>query len=298
MTLNLVLNSNNVVSGSNNSRYSYSFIGNTNINILDEAEMCISNITIPYSWFNFTKAYGNNKFTFQFPQLGTSIVLVLTIPDGFYTIDDINALFQQFCINNGLYLINSSGQYVYYMVFMYNPATYGIQLICSLVPLTLPSGWTAPVGWVFPTGVSRCPQLVLQSSDGTFNKMIGFEYGTYPVSNFANYNVVSTLVPVGSIVNSLICRCSLVNNNVGFPSDVLDTIPITSTFGANINYSPPALKYVKMSSGNYQKLEILFVDQNLNSINILDSNVCISLLINNKGKEIVETFIPKLAFRE
>lgn len=111
MTLNLVLNSNNVVAGSNNSRYSYSFIGNTNINILDEAEMCISNITIPYSWFNFTKAYGNNKFTFQFPQAGTSIVLVLTIPDGFYTIDDINALFQQFCINNIVYLINT--QYLY-----------------------------------------------------------------------------------------------------------------------------------------------------------------------------------------
>ena len=298
MTLNLVLNSNNVVTGSSNSRYSYSFIGGTNIDILDEAEMCVSNITIPYSWFNFSKAYGNNKFVVQFPRAGTSLVFSVMITDGFYTIDDINAYLQQFCIQNSLYLINSAGQYVYYMVFLYNPSTYGIQLICSLVPTSLPAGWTAPAGFVFPTAPSRCPQLLLQSSDGTFNKMVGFEYGTYPVSNFATYNVVSTLVPVGSIVNSLICRCSLVNNNVGFPSDILDTVPITATFGSNINYSPPALKWVKMSSGSYQKLEILFVDQNLNSINILDSNVCISILINNKGKQVTELFIPKLAFRD
>ena len=38
-----------------------------------------------------------------------------------------------------------------------------------------------------------------------------------------------------------------------------------------------SLKWVKLSAGTYQKLEIQFVDQNLNSIPILDNNVCISL---------------------
>ena len=80
----------------------------------------------------------------------------------------------------------------------------------------------------------------------------------------------------------------------------MDTMPITGTFGSNLNYSPYALKWVKIASGTYQKLEIQIVDQNLNSMVILDNNVCISLLINNKGNPIVETFIdkPKLLFRD
>lgn len=48
MIFNLVMNSNNVVSGSNNTRYSYTYLNN-NLTILDEAEICVSNIFNKYS---------------------------------------------------------------------------------------------------------------------------------------------------------------------------------------------------------------------------------------------------------
>lgn len=302
MTFNLVMNSNNVVSGSNNTRYSYTFLNN-NLTILDEAEICVSNITIPYSWFNITKAYANTTFSIIWTVGATPIGIPLTLQEGFYTITTLNEAIQQLCIDNGLYLINASKNYVYYLTLLYNESTYGVQLICSLVPSALPAGWTEPAGFFgYPT-TPTTPKLVLLAESNLY-KILGFENNAvYPPStSLVPVSFLSTFTPIGSNVNSLIIRCSLVNNPCGYPSDILDTMPITSTFGSNINYSPYALKFIKMSAGTYQKLEIQITDQNLNAMNILDNNVCISLLINNKGNPITETIIekelPKLLFRD
>lgn len=50
MSLSLVLNSNNVVNNGLNSQYQYNFI-NGAFNVPPNSTMCISNVTIPYSWF-------------------------------------------------------------------------------------------------------------------------------------------------------------------------------------------------------------------------------------------------------
>jgi len=288
MSYNLVLNSNNAI---NNSTYQYKFI-NGSFQIYDEAELAISNIQIPYSWFNVTKAYNNNIFTFTFPATGATFFTgTVTIQDGFYTVTDINAFLQQYCITNGLYLINSSGLYVYYLTLLYNSTYYGVQIVAQLVPTSAPSGWTAPANWVGYHSSSLCPQITITSNN--FGKIIGYTAGTYPSVNTANASTLNTFTPLGSNVNSLIIRCSLVDNQVGVPTDVLDTMPVNATFGSNINYQPPSLKWIKLSPGTYQYLTITFVDQNLNSILAQDPNVCISLLLKNKGKE-VKKVIPKL----
>jgi hypothetical protein len=270
--------------------------------VLDEAEITVSNITLPYSWFNITSAYANRTFSVIWTIAAVPQQLNFTLQEGFYSVTDINAALQQLCITNGLYLINAAGNYVYYLTLLYNVSTYGVQLICSLVPSALPAGWTQPSNFAgYPT-IPTTPCLVLVSTS-TLYKILGFANNTtYPSApSVTARSFLSTVTPIGSNVNSLIIRCNLVSNEVGFPSDILDTMPITSTFGSNINYSPPALKWVKLASGTYQKLELSFVDQNLNSMTILDNNVCISLLINNKGQAKKELFIvdqPKLIFRD
>jgi hypothetical protein len=76
------------------------------------------------------------------------------------------------------------------------------------------------------------------------------------------------------------------------PTDALDVVPISNVnFGSNIVYTPPALKWIKLQAGTYQKIEISFSDQNNAAITMLDSNVSISVLIRNKGK-IPEGVIP------
>ena len=53
-SFNLILNSSNVV-GSNANTYQYNFIGG-NFKVGEDYEICASQITIPYSWFNITTA--------------------------------------------------------------------------------------------------------------------------------------------------------------------------------------------------------------------------------------------------
>ena len=288
MAFNLVLNSNNVVSGSNNNTYKYNFIGNS-LTILDDAEICVSSIQIPYSWYNVSKAYNNTTIQFRFPNATSGITpFTITLVEGFYLVTDLNAAIQQFCINNGLYLINSLGQFVYYLTLLYNTTTYGVQLISYAIPITLPSGWSLPSNFAGFYSSSLSPQLIIPTTS-TFGKLIGFTTGTFPTTNTSVfYSILNTTIPIGSNVNSLIIRCSLVDNPVGVPTDILDTMPVTATFGSNINYQPPIEKWIKLSAGVQQYLSITFVDQNLNALAVLDSNVCISLLIKNKGKEVIE----------
>ena len=81
----------------------------------------------------------------------------------------------------------------------------------------------------------------------------------------ATYSVNSSITPVGSTVNSFIVRCSLVDNKVGIPMDILGSFTIGRTsFGADINYSQIVPKWVKLASGSFSNFYITFCDQNLN----------------------------------
>ncbi len=76
-------------------------------------------------------------------------------------------------------------------------------------------------------------------SSGSIATIIGFVAGTtYPSSQQStSQSLSSTLTPVGSTVNSIIMQCSLVNNPVTVPSDILDSMPIKETsFGSNITH--------------------------------------------------------------
>ena len=99
--------------------------------------------------------------------------------------------------------------------------------------------------------------------------------------NGENYSCNSTITPVGSTVNSIIVRCSIVKNNVGSPNDILDSFPITAgtAFGTNINYMPNIEKYVKVSSVSFSNFVITFTDQNFNLLQALDNNILITILL-------------------
>ena len=91
-----------------------------------------------------------------------------------------------------------------------------------------------------------------------------------------SYSRNSSITPVGSTVNSIIVRCSLVDNKVGIPMDTLDSFTIGGTsFGANINYAPFVPKWVKLASGSFSNFYIMitFCDQNLNLLAALDNNI-------------------------
>ena len=139
MSFTLVLNSQNVIGTGNNS-YKYDFIKG-NFTIPENSEVMVANVQLPYSFYNITSAYNNNQFKLYFPTgSSTNNTYTITIPDGFYTTTSLNFYLQQFCITNGLYLVNGSGQNVYYFSIQYNSYQYGNLHLFLLVILLLLTG--------------------------------------------------------------------------------------------------------------------------------------------------------------
>ena len=86
--------------------------------------------------------------------------------------------------------------------------------------------------------------------------------------------------PKGSIVNGVVVRCNLIYNPVAAPyNDVLDTFPITSTYGSNINYLPISNNDVKLKAGKYSSLQITFNDDNFNNLYMLYPTILVTLII-------------------
>ena len=277
----LVMNSSNLVQGTNNSTYQYNFISGSFI-IPDNAEICISNMTIPYSWYNVNAQYYNNaSFQYTWTVLGVKTTYTIVLTNGFYSNSDINNFLIGQMILAGQYLIDGNGNNVYYLSLQYDTPYYAVQLLSFAVPTTLPVSYTQPSNWLgYPT-VASTPQLIIQANN--FGSLIGFTSGTYPaVVQATNYSAISNITPNGSPVNSLIIQCSLVNNNVTMPSNIIDSMPITSTYGTNINYQPSYEKWVKLNKGRYSNMIITLLDQNFNRLIALDSNILMTFLIKIK----------------
>ena len=286
MSFILTLNSTNVSNTNTNTSFKYNFInGGFTCN---DYEMCISSITLPYSFFNVSSYYNNKTFSLIFPTAATTITYSITLPDGFYTITDINSYIQQQCVLNGAYLLDSSGNYVYFIKMVYDSTYYAVQLLYYSVPTSIgtytrPStGLYSTIGTGLPT-TAYTPQLVLAST-GSIRTIMGFAAGTFPSTQTTTTgDALSTLTPIGSTVNSLLFQCSLVSNRCTTPSDILDSMPISgSTFGANITYNPSFEKFVSMSNGTFNEFTLTFRDQNLNEVYAKDPNVSITLIIRPK----------------
>jgi hypothetical protein len=291
MSFTLVLNSSNVSNTSTNTTFKYNFIqGGFQVKNM---EMCVSSITLPYSFYNVSSYYANRTFSLIFPTAATTTTISVTLPEGFYTVTDINSYIQQICLDYGAYLIDSTGNYVYYQQLVYNSTYYSVQLLLYPVPTTLPTGYSYATagssGSVYTTAIklpttAYTPQFVLAST-GSIATIIGFASGTnYPsAQSTANQSILSTLTPVGSTVNSIIMQCSLVNNPITVPSDILDSLPIHNTsFGSNITYDPSFEKFISLSNGTFNSFTFSFRDQNLNEIYARDPNVSITLIIRQK----------------
>ena len=282
MSFTLCLNSSNVVAGSNNTSFRYSFIGG---NFRTEnCEICISQSTIPYAWYNISTYYANNSFSLIFPTVATTQTVNVTLPDGYYSVNDIQNYIQQVCITNKFYLITSGGSYVYPFFLSYSSTYYKVQIVCATIPNAADM---ATLGYTQPAGAPALPTATtgVQFVTGTLGDIIGFaDATTLPaVATASTQNFLSTQTPVGSAVNSLVFRCSLVDNNVAFPSDILDGCSINTSFGTNIIYDPSFEKWVKMKSGTYSSLIFTIVDQNFNQIYSVDPNIAITLMIRQKS---------------
>jgi hypothetical protein len=191
--------------------------------------------------------------TISFTGGGTPTVTVntytpytLTMDDGFYTVHVLNVRIQQFCITNGMYLTDGSGNNVYYLSITPNSTASTNQIITKLIP-TSGTSYTVPSNFAgYSLVTPRCPYIEILSNN--FGKYLGFTTGIYGKDQITTYNVLSNIIPIVTTVNTLLVKCSFVSNDCSNQSDILDTFTIGGssggTFGGNLNYTNNIEKFV------------------------------------------------------
>lgn len=275
----IIVNSTHVVSGTSNSKYTYNFpMGSANFN---NHQVAVASVAIYYSWFNLSSANSNNTISYIWPTSSGTTTVSLTIPDGFFSIDDLNSWLQSKMIANGHYLLDSNGDYVYYLEFQTNSTLYAVQLNCYALPTSLPTGYSNPASMTFPTS-TYTPQVVVPSTN--IRDVLGFTAGTYPSSQqTTNYSTYSSYTPQVTPVQSVIMTCSLVNNSLSVPNNVLYSFsPAGTTFGSLIESKPNSFAWVDIAHGNYPTFDIQFLSQSYSKLVINDSNIVVTLVVREK----------------
>lgn len=284
MSAIIPMNINNVVpSQINTMQYNFP----TGSATFKNAKIGIQSVIIPYSFYNITSGYNNQSFQLKFPITDGSATTTIsvTIPQGFYTISEINSYIQSVMIQNYLYLIDGSGNNVYYCEFVANTNLNSAQFNSYIVPNSLPASYSQPTGgtWgssTLPSAGSRVPQLILSSNN--FGLLIGFASSTsFPSSmtQSSTYSVVSSFTPQISPTTSIFLGCNLVNGPLTNPSNILGSISITSTFGSQIIYEPSEYLFLPILDGSYPNIRVIFYDQNFNPLGVTDSNIVVNLVI-------------------
>lgn len=299
ITGSIILNSNNVVPNTNNTQYSYKFP--SPINLRDKV-IALNSIQIYYSWFNINGTlYNNNIFSYTwFNASGVLESKRITIKDGNYSIESLNAYIQLEMKKAGHYVIrNSDNVELYFIRLIENPTYYSIQIDIDAMFNSLQAtqlinnkaqysvgggGWAFPPNRVFPQ--------VLFSTSSFIQDFLGFDLVNnsstyYPASSLVttntSYSVLSTKTPITYPVSSIIIRCNLINNSLSNPvNDILYSFSQGSySYGDLITESPNNLLYQPIGSGSYSNIILTFYDQNLKPMNIKDNQVLICLLIKD-----------------
>jgi len=292
----LILNSSNVVAGSGNSKFLYTFPQGGYV--FKDDLIAIQEVSMFFSTFNITASYNNNTFSYIWIDGTTHTV---NIPDSFLQVSDLNELLQSVMIGNSHYLVNSTtGDYVYLLEMVINQPLYAVQLNEYVISTTIATAnsWVLPAGatWVLPTN-PILPYFVIPTNN--FGKLIGFNAGQYPAGAITGVPPAQTQTPaftgaqsqLSSVspqitpYSSFLVFCSLVNNRAVIPSQLIYTFtPTNATFGALQSYQPTAeLGWNKIEDGNYTSFTIEFRDQLGNPVIIQDPNTTITLYTKNRN---------------
>lgn len=287
---NIILNSSNLVNNTLNNTYNFKFIGGGYF-IPENSQICVSSIVLPYSNFNISGGYYNNA---SVTYIWNGVNFTITFPDGFYQISDINNYIEQYMLSQNQYLIvTATGQYYYFIQLITNSTFYTNQFLLYPIPTSLPTGYSAPSGFVYSTTTAYTPQIIISSSN-KFGSLIGYLSGTYPTAlQTTPQSILGNTTPNLTPVNSYIVTCNICYNRTSFPTNVLDTFSPNASFGSNITYTPYQSKWIDTKAGQYTQMTCTIIDQNYNPIRFNDSNVLISLMVRHPDRIPTRSFSQK-----
>lgn len=296
----LVLNQNNIVPDGQNNKLVYKF---PNSVVFKDKYIAVSNISMYYSWFNITNTANNNVITYTWTSGAVTTTYTINIPDGLYEIVDINNYCQYVMIQNKTYyIVTASGEYVYPFEIIVNPNRYAIQLNTYLIPTSLPSGYSVPVGFV---GWPTVQQNSVVSFPANINKIVGYSstfssnanlnnlYTPSSPTQFSNYasksstgtlSYLSNTSPQVQPNNNVLFALSNINNPYTQPSSIIYSLNPNVAVGEQIYETPPNFMWNKLIDGTYNELRLVFLGTDLTPLIINDPNMTILLTIKDRDE--------------
>lgn len=272
----LILNATNATDDA--SVYEYILPGSATFT--DKDQIAISSVQLWYSWFNVTSELNNNEFEYIFPTSGGTVTRSVLIPDGFYSLGDLNSFLQSVMVTNGDYAKDSNGRNVYFLQISENQTAYAVQIDSFPVPTSAQAttlGYTQAPSGGYPASAST-PQIVIEPN--RFQVYTGFNAGTYPSApQSSTYSALSQNTPEVSHVNTILLNCNIVNNPLAVPNNVIFAFVPNVGFGSII--SPPITELVwnTVQGGSYEKLRLQFLNELYQPIKLRDTSIIIQLVV-------------------
>lgn len=279
----VILTQKNLKAGTNNT---FELIPAT-VFYANDIELSVKSIYIYFSWFNITAKFQNQSISYIF----NGVTRNLTIPPGLYASEDIAGYINFIQEQNGEYLVDNNGTHQYFISLNGNSISYSITMTLTPIPSVLPTGWTNPKN-ITLSGLT--PQIIIPpngtSSNGPtgMGVLLGFNAGTYPTAPSSTlYSNNSQNTPILNPVTSVNLNCNLINNidwNANSPNVVATFSKGDTAFGGQIKYEPTYPIYYKIGNGRYPKISVWFTDNNGNNLDIVDTNITITLFLKSSNK--------------
>ncbi|RAW39308.1 hypothetical protein PC110_g4442 [Phytophthora cactorum] len=219
------LDSTNLVQDGYNSTWKYLFPGSA-ADFKDVA-CAVQSISMYNSEYNIDAAqFYNNTFKIEVPTAVSTSIIAITLPDGIYAYADINRSIQTALVNAGAYLIDASGNNVFYIQLSENSVYYAAQFDFSATPMSLPVNYTRPATGLYSSGgtglptTTRVPRIIIDNA--AFGKVVGLTTGTYPsTSATVSSAQLSNIIPQIQPSSSYVVRCDLIKNEYVASGDIL-----------------------------------------------------------------------------
>jgi hypothetical protein len=273
----IIITGSNVVN-SNNNEFVYNFPSTTN---LSNCEITVQSIQINYCWFNISASvYNNNTFSYQWYDNTTSTYSTynVTLPDGLWSISDINGFLQYTMIANGQYSLDTAtGNNVYYIQLELNSVLYAVQVN------------TYPVATVPPTGITyefTAPSITFNpivTFPSNFCKIVGFAAGFSTTESNAGTNLsfTSSVAPQVQPSPTLLLSCNACFNKFSQPPNILFALTPNVSVGASF-YIQPFPVWTTVLGGQYSQIRLSWMNTSYQAIPLQDPTCCIVLLIREK----------------
>ena len=196
---------------------------------LDKKVIALSKLSIYYTWNNIKSSNNNNKFKTSAPTWNEKF----TLPDGSYSISDIQDYFEYILKKHGENADKPSTQI--YVNKIENRITFKIKSGYSLELLT---------------------KETMKSLGSTKNKVTKDKNGGN--------------LPHLEITEVVLVHCKMVNNDYQNDSRVIYTFVPNKSFGSLLDISPSDQIFLKTFNSEYDEIIVWFTDQNSKPLEIED----------------------------